>query len=115
MIDELALLKDIVIELTNAGGYALFAYISFQLVKLIAVWWPIYWLVNKIIHKVSDFLSSPITREEAKKIQQESEEISSKIKRSESDHYAEISKKNAEVERVKHMYKILKGEEDGGS
>lgn len=116
MIDELAILKDIVIELTNAGGYALFSYIAFQLVKLVILYWPIYWIVNKLVTGGFEFLKSPISKEEANNAIQDRNDTLAKMQDLEINHKDEYCRMKREVEDVKHMYKVLKeASDDHGS
>ena len=115
MIDELAILKDIVIELTNAGGYALFSYIAFQLVKLIVLYWPIYWIINKLVSCGFEFLKSPISKEEANNAIQDRNNTLAKMQDLKTEHSNEYHRMKREIEDVKHMYKVLKEAKDDNS
>lgn len=90
MIDELELLKGIVADLTNAGIWALVAYIGYQLAKIILTLWAILFVVVRIVNKIFDHLKASITKAEADALEEENHKL------------------KMEVERTKHMYVLLK-------
>jgi len=90
MFEELQLLKEIVGDLSSVGGWIAVSWILYKFV--VAMTWLIGagYLIKKISELVFRHFSSDITKEE-----------SLELKKS-------LFESQNEVERVKHMYKLLK-------
>lgn len=80
MENELNLVKDIIIELSGLGGWAIFAYVVFMLMKAVVIWWPIAFLIHKIIVKVSEHFRLPLTAKSKEDLEYKVKTMESKIK-----------------------------------
>jgi len=122
MIDELKILQEIIGDLSGLGGWLVGAYLSYKLIFMCVLLYAF----NLVVSAVVRHLKADITREEANlilsgaaavelKLNGIKEVHSAEMTRKDAEHYAAILEVNTKIERVKHMYKILKeskGEKD---
>ena len=104
MENELNLVKDIIIELSGLGGWAIFAYVVFMLMKAVVVWWPVFWLVHKIIVKVSHHYSQPLTLAKKNELEESIKVLTKKV----SDYKEELDAALRDKQMTLHQYKIMK-------
>ena len=97
MLDELQLIKEMVGDLSVFGGWAFGGYIAYSLIKMAFTFGGACWLLNKLMILVFDYLKAPVTKSEHENTKRE---MSSLMVR--------VSDADRELEKVKHMYKILK-------
>lgn len=120
MIDELKILQEIIGDLSGLGGWLVGAYLSYKLILMGALLYAFKFVISAVV----SYAKADITREEANLILSGAEKAELRLKgidatheaemtRKDADHFAAIAKVNTEIERVKHMYKILK-ESKGG-
>lgn len=126
MLEELKVLQSIIGDLSSVGLHIVLAYIAFRLV-IIGAWC---WFGYYIITKVYSFFRSDVSRIEFNKkiddfkvindaLLDDKKSLQRRIDIIEEDHQREmkhkhqdleikLKEKDSEIEKVKHMYKILK-------
>ena len=108
MIDELELIKQILGDLSGVGIWGFMAFLGYSLSKTILVWGGFFYIINKAIVFVFEYLKADVTKAECQAVAKEAHDIRTNKERGEADHYAEVTRLKADVEKVKHLYKILK-------
>lgn len=98
MIDELRIVQEIFGDLTSVGIWAIVAYFVYKL-SIVAAWLCGAWLAYKMTEKIYLSVSSATdkARSESESLREKNINLT-----------VQIAEKAAEVERVKHMYKLLK-------
>ena len=104
MIEELQLLRDIFGDLTGFGMYAIGFYIAYKLITFGSVCY----LIKFAIEKLFAFFKADITKEEADIIRRGATKAECENKELQATINANCTKHDAELEKIKHMYKILK-------
>lgn len=101
MFEELQLLKEIVGDLSSVGGWIAGGWILHKFIVSMTLMLGGGYLLFKVAKLVAAYFNSPISKEEAEVISEESLRLKKRL--TESEH---------ETERVKHMYKLLKEKRD---
>jgi hypothetical protein len=101
MIEELKLLQEIVGDLSAIGGWVAGGYILYKIVTSLVLMIGGGWLINLVVGKISEHMKAGISKAEAERIQ-------CARTRENAEHSANEIRLKAEIENVKHMYKILK-------
>lgn len=105
MIDELELIKSIIEQLSGAGLWLWLVYVGYLLVIKALTILGVLWLVKYMVDAVSTLLTPGITKKDADK-------IIFLRDRQQADHYAQVQKLKADIDKIKHQYKILKESKD---
>jgi hypothetical protein len=100
MIDELRILQEILGDLSGVGLNIVLAYIAFRVFIILAWCWFGYYLSNKAFSFFT-FKREEVIEDFKSQWNRERKDLESKYDR-------EIADKDMQVEKVKHMYKILK-------
>ena len=119
MIDELTLIKAIVGDLSGVGLWVFLGTVSYMLITKMVLYIGIGYLVKLVANKVASHLKGDLTREgvnaiesEIKNLRKEMAEIRAEDERrvimQDANLEALKTKHKAELEDIKHMYKILK-------
>lgn len=101
MIDEIKLLQEIIGDLSGLGAWLVAAYLGYKL----AVGAAVVYVFRLLIVTVSAHFKVDMTKREA-------EHLRAEIVRVNSAAAAEKVRSASEIERVKHLYKILKEAKD---
>jgi len=97
MVEELNLIREILGDLTGVGIWGFIAFIGYSFLKFTIAICAFIYLVNKIIYA----LTCPVSKADYNKMQDRVD-----ITRSERD--KAIADGKMEVDKIKHLYKILK-------
>lgn len=102
MIEELRIVQEIFGDLTSVGIWAIVAYFVYKL-SIVAAWLCGAWLGYKVVEKIYFSIVSVTdkARDDAETLRQKNISLN-----------VQVAEKTAEVERVKHMYKLLKEAKD---
>jgi len=98
MIEELKIIQEIFGDLTSVGIWAIVAYFAYKL-SIVAAWLCGAWFGYKVVEKIylSIVSASDSARDEAETLRKKNIDLN-----------VQVAEKTAEVERTKHMYKLLK-------
>ncbi len=101
MIDELQMIKDIVGDLSAVGGWVAGGVILYKFI--VSMTWIVGggWLIKTLAQMVYNHSKADITRQEADRIQAGNV-------RDKANYDARTIELNSRLERVRHMYKLLK-------
>ena len=108
MIDEITLIKEMLGDLTGVGIWGFVAYLSYGLIKFLSAWGIALYILNRLITEGFDYIKCPVTKDEYARVVQAKDRLSSEITGNHASHAAKVTALDSELERVKHMYKILK-------
>lgn len=97
MIEELKILQNIVGDLSGLGGWLVAAFLIYKVLFLAVAAYALHFIVTA----VAEHFKAGITKEQAMNIKAENMRLISV-------HEAEKVGLKSEIERIKHMYKILK-------
>ena len=104
LVAELEILKGIVGDLSGVGLWIAVLYCLYKIVVIGALLYSLRYVVGSVI----GHLSADVTKAEAKVIIEASEVVERRNKDLASELAREQKNFNVELDRVKHMYKILK-------
>lgn len=104
MIDEIKILQEIVGDLSGLGVWLVAAYLAYKVLFLAAVAFSLKFIVIAVL----DYLKADITRADAKKMMDSTADVCAQVTRERAEHSAAITLKNAEINEIKSLYKILK-------
>jgi hypothetical protein len=106
MIEELKLIQTIVGDLSSVGGWVAGGFILYKILVNMTMMIGGGFLVKRLVEMAFAHFKADITRAEANTIKAENTEIKASSS-------AKESAARSELERVKHMYKLLKEAKDG--
>jgi len=101
MIEELKLLQSILGDLSSVGGWVAAGIIGYKLIVNMTMIIGAGWLLKAVASMIYSHVKSDITRSEANDIKAEST-------RAKADNEVRVTALESKLEKVKHMYKILK-------
>jgi len=90
MIDELVLIKELLGDLTQVGGWAFAGYIAYSLTKMIFIYGGVGYIINKVIVLIFDYIKCPVTKSEYDNVKSSNENL------------------ERDISRLKHQYMIMK-------
>lgn len=97
MIEELKILQTIIGDLSGLGGWLVAAFLIYKVLFLAVAAYTLHFIVVTL----ASHFKAGITRAEAARIEVGNTQLIA-------SHEAEKTRLNSEMERIKHMYKILK-------
>jgi len=108
MIEELTMIKDMVGDLTQVGGWVVAAILGYKLLTSMVLMLGGGWLANSFISKMFSYLSADISKAEADIILNGAQKAEAKNKELIADAYEKDAKHRADLDEIKAMYKVLK-------
>lgn len=101
MIDELRLIQEIVGDLSAAGGWIAGGYIGYRFIVTMTTIVGFIWLAAYVVRQIAEHLKAAITRHEADRIILQNSRLECEKEDLKAAH-------RTELEKIKHLYKILK-------
>jgi hypothetical protein len=101
MFEELTLLKEIVGDLSSVGGWIAGGWIIYKVLVNMTLIIGGGWLVKTVAQMIANHCKAGISKSEGDCLQSENRRLKSELDSAQ-------TKWKSEIERVKHMYKILK-------